>query len=80
MLKSAGVCLLTLKCISVARPVRQSNPGMNEKGGEVGARLDPKLGQPVVGGSLSEGLGGDTTGGGGPSQRDGASAEEDRRR
>lgn len=34
---------------------------MNERGGEVGARLDPKLGQPVVGGSLSEGLGGDTT-------------------
>lgn len=63
LLKSAGVCILTLKCISAARPVRQSNPGTNQREGEMGARMDPKLSQPLVGGRL----GGGVTGGGGPS-------------
>lgn len=48
LLQSAGVCILTRKCISAARPVWQSNPGMNKRGGGVGGSVDSKRGQAPV--------------------------------
>lgn len=44
LLKSAGVCILTLKYISVARPVWQSNPGTQQRRQRDGGQYRPQSG------------------------------------